>query len=73
MNRSRDFPGAPVVKNPPYNTGDMGLIPDWRTKIPHMVEHLIPCVTARESVNHNGRSHVPQLGPEVVKKKKIVD
>ena len=23
----RDFPGGPVVKNPPTNAGDMGLIP----------------------------------------------
>ena len=23
-----DFPGSPVVKNPPSNTGDMGLISD---------------------------------------------
>ena len=25
-----DFPGGPVVKNPPVNAGDMGLIPDLR-------------------------------------------
>ena len=24
---SQDFPGSPVVKNPPANAGDMGLIP----------------------------------------------
>ena len=24
---SRDFPGGTVVKNPPANAGDMGLIP----------------------------------------------
>ena len=23
----RDFPGGPVVKNPPYNAGDAGSIP----------------------------------------------
>ena len=23
----KDFPGGPVVKNPPANTGDVGLIP----------------------------------------------
>ena len=27
MKSSRDFPGGPVVKNPPANAGDMGLIP----------------------------------------------
>ena len=25
--RERDFPGGTVVKNPPANAGDMGLIP----------------------------------------------
>ena len=29
------FPGGPVVKNPPCNAEDMGLIPGWGTKIPH--------------------------------------
>ena len=31
----RDFPGCPVVKNLPSNTGDLFLIPGWGTKIPH--------------------------------------
>ena len=26
--RSADFPGGPVAKNPPSNSGDSGLIPD---------------------------------------------
>ena len=30
-----DFPGGPVVKNPPSNAGDAGLIPGWGTKSPH--------------------------------------
>ena len=30
-----DFPGGPVVKNPPSNAGDSGSIPDWGTKILH--------------------------------------
>ena len=30
-----DFPGGPVVKNPPYNAGDVGSIPGQGTKIPH--------------------------------------
>ena len=29
-----DFPGGPVVKDPPCNAGDMGLIPGQGTKIP---------------------------------------
>ena len=27
-----DFPGSPVVKNPPANSGNVGLIPDPGTK-----------------------------------------
>ena len=33
----KDFPGGPVVKTLPSNTGDMGSIPGWGTKIPHAV------------------------------------
>ena len=29
-----------MVKNPPCNTGDAGLIRGQRTKIPHAAEHL---------------------------------
>ena len=34
---SWDFPGGPVFKNPPFNVGDTGLIPDQGTKIPPAV------------------------------------
>ena len=40
--KSRDFPGGPVVKNLPWNAGDMGLIPSWGTKILHAMEQLNP-------------------------------
>ena len=30
-----DFPGGPVVKNPPSNAGDVDSIPGRGTKIPH--------------------------------------
>ena len=33
--RSSDFPGGPVVKTSPSNSGHMSFIPDWRVKIPH--------------------------------------
>ena len=29
-----DFPGGPVVKNPPSNAGDVGSVPGQGTKIP---------------------------------------
>ena len=35
-----DFPGGPVVKNPPANTGDTGSIPSPGTKIPHAAGQL---------------------------------
>ena len=33
-----DFPGGPVVKNPPANAGDMNSIPGQGTKIPHATQ-----------------------------------
>ena len=30
-----DFPGGPMVKNPPSNAGDVGSIPGRGTEIPH--------------------------------------
>ena len=30
-----DFPGGPVVKDPPSKAGDVGSIPGQGTKIPH--------------------------------------
>ena len=37
-----DFPGGPVVENPPANTGGHGFDP-WSGKIPHAAEQLSPC------------------------------
>ena len=36
--KTRDFPNGPMVKNPPGNAGDAGLIPGLGTKIPHATE-----------------------------------
>ena len=43
-----DFPGGPVVKNPPSNAGDVGSIPGWGTKIPRAAGQLSLCATTRE-------------------------
>ena len=43
-----DFPGGPVVKNMPANTGDMSSVPGLGTKIPHATEQLRPCTTTSE-------------------------
>ena len=36
-----DFPGGPLVKNLPCNTGDMGSIPGGGTKIPQASGQLL--------------------------------
>ena len=38
LRNGRDSPGS---------SGDMGLIPGWRTKIPHTVEELSPCAITK--------------------------
>ena len=38
-----------MVKNPPANARDMGLVP-WSGKIPHAEKELSPCATATELV-----------------------
>ena len=47
----RNFPGGPVVKNPPSNAGDVGSIPGQGTKIPHASGQLSP--HALEPACHN--------------------
>ena len=56
-----DFPGGPVVKNPPSNAGDVGSIPGRGTKSPHAPEQLSPHATSTEPMCHNYRAHMPQL------------
>ena len=71
----RDFPGGPVVKNPPSSAGDVGLICGWGTKIPHATVQLSPCTATTKHASHNYRAlratttermhsgaHAPQLG-----------
>ena len=56
-----------MVKNPPSNAGDVGLIPGQGTKILNVLEYLSPCITTRESMPINRRSCVPPLRPNVAK------
>ena len=56
----RDFPGGPVVKNPPSNAGDMGSIPGWGTKIPHAVGQLSPRAATTELACLKERARMPQ-------------
>ena len=48
-----DFPGDPVVKNPPYNAGDAGSIPGQQTEIPDAAGQLSPRDTTAELVRLN--------------------
>ena len=55
----RDFPGGPVVKNPPSNAGDVGSIPGWGTKIPHAAGQLSPCAATPEPARSAATSEKP--------------
>ena len=48
--KHRDFLGGPVIKNPPCNGKDEGLIPGYGTKIPHAVEQLSLPATAKKFI-----------------------
>ena len=58
-NRKEAFqvPGGLVVKNPPFNAGDVGLIPGQGTKNPRAVGQISPCATTREV-------HAPPTPPQ---------
>ena len=49
----RDFHGGPVVKNLPYNAGDVSSIPGQGTKIPHAAGQLSPRATTSELARLN--------------------
>ena len=44
-----DFPGDPVVKNPPANAGDMGWIPGPREDLTNARGQINPCSTTTEA------------------------
>ena len=54
----QDFPAGPVVMSPACNTGKMGSIPVWATKLPHAAGKPNPWAATRV--------HVPQLRPNTV-------
>ena len=55
---SWDFPGGPVVKNPPCNAGNLGLVHGWGPKIPQASRQQSPSTTATEPTCSGAR--VPQ-------------
>ena len=67
-----DFPGGPMVKNPPSNAVDVGSIPGQGTKIPQATGQLSLCALEPERrnqrearVHRNRRSCMPQQRPRV--------
>ena len=56
----RDFRRGPVLKNPPYNAGDVGSIPGQGTKIPHATGQRSPHATTTELMHLNQRACVRQ-------------
>ena len=60
MSIDRDYPGGPVVKNPPSNAGDAGPIPVRGTKLPHAMGQLSLRATTTELSHLNERARVPQ-------------
>ena len=56
---TEDFPGGPVVKDPPSDAGNAGSIPGRGTKIPYAVGQLSPCPATTEPVC--SRACAPQL------------
>ena len=52
-----DFPGGPVAKNLPCNTGDTGLILSQEAEIPQASEQISPRLTTTETTD----ARVPQL------------
>ena len=56
MENRGDFPGGPVVKNLPANSGDMDSISDPGTKIPHSIGQLSPCTTTEPILQSPGNT-----------------
>ena len=60
-----DFPGGPVVKDPPCSAGDAGSVPGWRTKMPHTAEQVSPPAMTRGSALQSkilhGAAEIPHV------------
>ena len=73
LNYTRDFPGGPVVKNPPANARDAGSIPGRGTKIPHAVGQLSPTTQPEKPlIPHNQRKPVRHNGDPAKPNKQIM-
>ena len=59
---SGNFPGGPMVKNPPSSAEDSGSIPDWGTKIPYAMGQFSPCATITEHTNSGACAQLEKPG-----------
>ena len=64
-----DVPGGPVVKSPPCNARDTGLILGQGAKFPHAMGQLSPQATTSEDYMLQSRAHAPQQGQHSQKNK----
>ena len=63
-----EFPGGPVIKNPPSRAGDTVWTLLVELKIPHAAGQLSPrAATRKKPPHHNRRSRMPQLRPQAAK------
>ena len=69
----QELPGGLVVKSPPCNAEDVGLISGWETRIAHTAGQLssqlklLSLDTIREAVHCNERFHMMWPRPDVAK------
>ena len=64
-----DFPGGPVVKNPPANVRDEGSIPGQGTKIPHAMGHITLCAPVKSPGNQRNsqtKNHTQRASRETL-------
>ena len=60
----RDFPGGPVVKNPPSKAGEAGSIPGQGTKIQNAAGQLSPRAPTTEAMRPGARTpHLEKRKP----------
>ena len=64
----RDFPGGPLVKNPPVSTRGMNLIPSWETNIPCAPGQLSLCTGTTEPMPQLERSLIDETKTQCSRK-----
>ena len=67
-----DFPGGPVVEDPPASSGATGLIPGLgRCRMPHAAEQLGPWAPATEALTPEACAPVSMRSPRTATREKL--